>query len=173
MAERTCEIARCGRTDRITRGWCTKHYNRWYRYGSPEDSNPPSVEDRFWSKVVERDGCWEWSACRNPKGYGLFWGPENKNVGVHRYAYELLVGPIPDGLQLDHLCRNRACVNPAHLEPVTSHENQLRSPVANAGKKTCKYGHLLVQAKLQRRCLICKKRQDREWRERKKPARRR
>lgn len=82
---------------------------------------------RFLAKmsVDEASGCWVWTAARTSKGYGQFRiGP--RPVRAHRYAYTLLVGPIPDGLQLDHLCRNRLCVNPGHLEPVTNWENTLR-----------------------------------------------
>lgn len=114
--------------------------------------------DRFWSKVdkTDADDCWLWMGARNPGGYGLIWwegGPRK----AHRVAYELLVGPIPGGLQLDHTCHtndlectggvtceHRACCNPAHLEPVTNRENSLRgtSFAANNARKThCPQGH--------------------------------
>lgn len=74
----------------------------------------------------------------------------NRRPLVHRVAYELWVGPIPEGLQLDHLCRQPRCFNPVHLEPVTSNENTMRSPVApaaiNARKTHCKRGHLYDEA---------------------------
>lgn len=80
---------------------------------------------RFWSKVEVTDGCWFWTGWLNKKGYGQFdipgWKPR-----AHRLAYELMVGRILDGLQLDHLCRNRRCVRPDHLEPVTNRENSRR-----------------------------------------------
>ena len=88
-------------------------------------------------------GCWLWTAAANGRGYGTFWS-EGKNVLSHRYAYERWVGPIPDGLQIDHLCRVRNCVNPGHLEPVTSRENTLRGETvgaANASRTHCPQGH--------------------------------
>lgn len=104
---------------------------------------PPSpVLPRLASKFTVSDGCWEWTGTRT-YGYGRF-RLRGKYVQAHRLMYELLVGPIPDGLQLDHLCRNRACVRPSHLEPVTQRENILRGegPTANNATKThCRYGH--------------------------------
>ncbi len=87
------------------------------------------VAERFWEKVdvreLEPGACWEWTAHLMPNGYGRL-RSNGRQVYAHRLAYELLVGPIPKGLHIDHLCRNRACVNPAHLEPVTCRENAMR-----------------------------------------------
>jgi hypothetical protein len=101
--------------------------------------------ERFWSKVDvgNQDECWEWSGCR-VRGYGQFHIGNRKRVRAHRFAYELLVGEIPEGLVLDHLCRNTACCNPAHLEAVTTRENILRGvglAAANSRKTHCKNGH--------------------------------
>lgn len=90
----------------------------------------PEWWERFEKKFsVDENGCWVWNAALNNEGYGLFqvmyfgkWGMRL----AHRLSYEVLVGPIPDGLDLDHLCRVRRCVNPHHLEPVTRRENALR-----------------------------------------------
>lgn len=85
---------------------------------------PRTAEDRFWIKVAcaSDDDCWTWLAGKSPDGYGKFWF-DGRDGYAHRYAYGLLIGPIPAGLEIDHLCRNRACVNPTHLEPVTTKEN--------------------------------------------------
>ena len=90
---------------------------------------------RFWDKIrILDNGCWLWTGSISTAGYGRFGvGSRTDNsarmVGAHRWAYEHLVGPIPPGLESDHLCRNRACVNPAHIEPVTRSVNFLRSPL--------------------------------------------
>lgn len=86
-----------------------------------------SLTDRFWSKVDILPGsCWLWTAFTNHAGYGKFW-LDGTMVRAHRWAYESEVGPIPDGLEIDHLCRVRHCVNPTHLEPVTPTENRRRA----------------------------------------------
>ena len=102
-------------------------------------------EERFWAKVDKTapGGCWQWSARLNADGYGHL-NVDGQKVRAHRFAYEMLVGAIPEGLQLDHLCRNRGCVNPDHLEPVTNRENILRGetvPARNAAKTHCSKGH--------------------------------
>lgn len=79
---------------------------------------------RTWTEAPT--GCWEWDGTLSVEGYGVF--RENyRQIKAHRWTYEQFVGPIPDGLTIDHLCRNRRCVNPAHLEPVTAGENARRS----------------------------------------------
>lgn len=99
---------------------------------------------RFWRKVyADPSGCWLWRASLNNWGYGKFrWN--NRDGVAHRVAYEVLVGPIPTGRQIDHLCRTPKCVRPDHLEPVTVRENVLRGvglSAANARKTHCPQGH--------------------------------
>lgn len=129
---------------------------------------PEDVVARFWAKVDRNGpgGCWLWTAA-TAVGYGHFsWGPHSarKQVKAHRLAYELLVGPIPDGLTIDHLCRVTRCVNPAHLEPVTMRVNTLRGygPSAiNARRTRCIRGHrlsgdnLIIDWAGRRQCRTC------------------
>ena len=137
---------------------------------------------RFWTKVeITPGGCWEWTAALNsngPRGYGVFWH-RGRLVVAHRVAYEMVYGPIPDGLQIDHLCRNRRCVKPSHLEVVTQRENILRgtAPSAiHARQSHCLRGHPLSGENLYlvpsggRRCRTCKRDLNRGYEAAKKAA---
>ena len=95
--------------------------------------------ERFWSRVEFGD-CWRWVASRNGVGYGNMNMGGGKWILAHRFAYEFCVGPIPQGLQIDHLCRVRHCVKPEHLEPVTCREN-LRRGVGHGNEIHCPHGH--------------------------------
>lgn len=131
--QRQCSISDC-HTPVRSWGWCNKHYERWRRHGDPTGTLrnlDRTVAQRFWSKVRKTETCWLWTACRHPFGYGGFIVNGHK-VRAHRWAYEDAYGPIPEGLELDHLCRNRACVRPEHLEVVTPLTNTQR---ANAARK--------------------------------------
>jgi hypothetical protein len=97
---------------------------------------------RFWAKIQKTDTCWLWTGTKT-RGYGRFW-LDNQKTSAHRFAYELLVGPIPEGLTIDHLCRVRHCVRPDHLEPVSNRTNTLRGEgrsAVNARKTHCPKGH--------------------------------
>lgn len=129
----------------------------------------PTADERFWGSVDKNHitGCWMWLGYKRC-GYGMFGygGRKGRRIGAHRYAYQKLKGDIPDGMVLDHLCRQRDCVNPDHLEPVTQKENCLRgfSPMARqARQEHCKRGHslsgdnLYITPKGRRQCRLCRK----------------
>ena len=123
---------------------------------------------RFFNSVDETKSCWVWKGQKNQQGYGRFY-LEHHRVLAHRFCFELLRQDIPNGLILDHLCRNPSCVNPYHLEIVTYKENSLRGLTGkinhrNTRKKYCSRGHLLQEPNLElyelkrgrRSCKICK-----------------
>ena len=122
--------------------------------------------ERFWAKVNKDgdNGCWVWTAATSDTGYGTFNAGGGKFMGAHRFAYLELVGAIPAGLVLDHLCRNRSCVNPEHLEAVTQRTNMLRgvAPAAQViATQKCKRGHdfsdAYVASRGSRRCRTCER----------------
>lgn len=108
-------------------------------------------------------GCWVWQLALVPRtGYGCL-SVDGKLLRAHRASYEAFVGPIPDGMQIDHLCRNRACVNPQHLEPVTAQVNNWRSPLTHGKETHCPYGHAYDDANtyrdprgMRRQCKTCR-----------------
>ena len=123
---------------------------------------------RFLSKIKQVGSCWEWQTERNKQGYGRFWDGSHK-VSAHRFSYELFRYDIPEGLVIDHLCRNPICVNPSHLEIVTNDENIKRGLTGkihhrNTRKTHCSRGHKLKEPNLdpyelkhgRRSCKICK-----------------
>lgn len=180
MTDRTC--ADCDRPVHA-RGRCNVHYNRWRRLRDPQ-AEPllnlsGDIEERFWARVNKTDGgCWLWASSTTEGGYGTF-AFAGKRFAAHVWAYERSVGPVPDGLQLDHVCHtrddscaggpgcpHRRCVNPDHLEPVTARENTLRGnslQAANAVKTYCANGHPFdeantrVNARGGRMCRACQR----------------
>ncbi len=131
----------------------------------------------FWSRVEKTDGCWIWNGALDKDGYGASTvRVGGKRVGsqiAHVIAYEELVKPVPAGLQLDHKCRNRRCVNPDHLEPVTCAVNLERSDTLWAKSRRtglCRNGHPRVPENIRTRkngksdCRICARAQRRQWR---------
>jgi hypothetical protein len=173
----TCSVEDCERPV-LCRGWCNAHYLRWQQWGDPLRGGPlrvplGSMEERFWVKV-DKEGpvpthrpelgpCWRWKASRTAAGYGAF-GVDAAHGGgtrvAHLVAYWLLVGQVPEDLELDHLCHNgsgcgggrtcphRACVNPKHLEAVSHRVNLSRGEgpellrARHAARTHCKRGHL-------------------------------
>jgi hypothetical protein len=146
----------------------------------------PTSERLLRNRRIVESGCWEWRGGVHPNGYASTnvgsraGGAKRRRVYVHRLAFELWRGEIPDGLDLDHLCRNRRCFNPAHLEPVTRRVNTLRGdgPAILArinGEKThCKNGHdLSVYGRLRRSdktwrsCTLCSAENEKRYRARK------
>lgn len=153
MIDRHCTVDGCPRPP-VCRGWCRTHYARWLRRGGDpavDVTNQGLPEEvRFWMKVDADGDCWQWTGARIGSSRGHYGGfhttrtGERRVVVAHRYAYELLVGPVPRELQLDHLCRNRLCVNTDHLQVVTPRENTLRGNTfqrRNALKTHCVHGH--------------------------------
>lgn len=180
---RKCSIEGCGKRHEA-RGWCPMHYARWKVWGDPLHPgikpNTPYGEPLAWLQnaiaTYSPDQCWLWPYGMN-KGYGDL-THEGEHL-AHRVAYQLVKGPIPEGLSLDHLCHNldhnctvakncphRRCVNPAHLEPVTSQVNTARG---NTGRyprpDICKWGHSLTDPANvywdgpYRKCMTCRRAQ--------------
>jgi len=174
---KTCSVEGCEKLS-CSRGWCRMHYLRWLRHGdfaklSSHWRDAPT-EDRFWNKVrAMPSGCWKWTAATNGWGYGRFrW--RGSMTTTHRIAYELLIGPVPPGLDLDHLCRNRICVNPNHMEAVTHRENCLRGEgvcARNSRVTHCPKGHEYTSENTtvrrgHRLCKACKAAWDKDYRAR-------
>jgi hypothetical protein len=122
MSGRTCSIEGCdGRHKGY--GYCIKHYRRFKTTGDPLAFNYPSIETLFWRKVDKSGDCWEWTASKDSSGYGTFRnGP--RTVGAHKYSFELVNGPVPAGMEVDHRCHNEGCVNPDHLRALIRKHNK-------------------------------------------------
>jgi hypothetical protein len=155
MDQRTCTIGDCEKP-LVAKGLCRTHYQRQWKTGSTSARSEPTELERFWTQVEKQpNGCWHWTG-HIKSGYGQF-RFRGKHTRPHRAAYELFVGPIPEGMQVDHDCHNRdetcndgpdcmhrRCVNPEHLHLKTGHQNIMagRTPAAkNAAKTQCGNGH--------------------------------
>jgi hypothetical protein len=145
----SCTVPDCDRSigRHGGRGWCAKHYLRYWVTGSPTGTARPTPVSRF-EKFLSTDGdCWIWQGTRDGSGYGMF-SDRTRNLWIsraHRWSYEFHVAEIPDGLELDHLCRNRACVNPWHLEPVTGLIN-IKRGAESRWTGVCRNGHEYTEA---------------------------
>ena len=136
----------------FARGWCRTHYEQ--RRSAGTLPSRPSPSERFWAKVDKRGPvppyapqlgpCWIWMGA-STRGYGMVWMAP-VHVYAHRWSYEALVGEVPAGAHLDHLCRVPLCVRPDHLDPVTVRENVLRSPIHNGAKTHCVNGHEFTES---------------------------
>lgn len=179
-----CSVDGCDRVA-VGRELCGKHYQRWVKFGDPlitKLDRERTAAERFWPNV-NKDGpipryrpdlgpCWIWTtATFGKEGYGAFWfnGGQRR---AHRVAYAWLVGPIPDNLEIDHLCRVHSCVRPQHLEPVPPKINNHRglSPAAlNLRKTHCPKGHPYDQTNTRfdnrgaRVCIACARAACRVW----------
>lgn len=159
---RGCRVEGCDR-NHSARGWCAMHYMRWNRYGDPLLKLPvgtlrgstkggKTLAERLEAKVVRNDeGCWGWRGATTKDGYPQFWAGryvdgKRRPSYAHRVAYELWVGPIPEGYEVDHTCRNVRCLRPDHLEAVTPEVNRARRDEAAVPKTHCVNGHPFDEA---------------------------
>lgn len=130
------------RTTPLTVRYGTPRQRAYVVSRSPRGESPADRIRRH--SEVDENGCWVWQLATPEPGYGRITIDGKTGLYAHRVSYEAFVGPIPDGLHIDHLCRNRACCNPEHLEPVTPQINSLRGigfPATNAKKTECPQGH--------------------------------
>ena len=136
MTKNTCNIGGCDRT-LYSRGWCSKHYWRWRRHGDPRGGGRrySTPEEAFAARTERRGECLVWAGLKNGGGYGHL-QVNGRITGAHRYAWERENGPIPDGMLIDHICHNRACVNVDHLRLATRQQNSSNRAGATAKSST-------------------------------------
>lgn len=182
MTQATCSCPDCDNPAKASRGWCWKHYYRWYRTGSTDDPRR-SPEQRFFARIDRLPSdCWQWDSAFT-HGYGKFFANGRHHL-VHRWSYEHFIGPIPEGLTVDHrchdehagcaggpICPHRRCVNPQHLKLTTGPANASRS--VKSWQTHCKRGHEFTEvntyrANGRRTCITCRTARKRAWRRRQK-----
>jgi len=175
-----CTMDGCGRQARNgTSAYCEMHYTRVKRHGDAaiaKVDHTPARERWKTSYTVDSDnGCWNWTGpIYKGQGHGFIQDGAANRYMAHRYVWEQIVGPIAKGLVLDHLCKNKACVNPEHLEAVPQEINAYRGGVdgGNAAKTHCSYGHeyspenTYITNNGWRACRACNRRRQRELRQR-------
>lgn len=177
----------------VKRPGVREHPGHGHHLTGGDDVPKATAEERFWAKVDKTTTCWLWTGCHNSNGYGRF-RINGQTIQAHRFAYELLVGPIPEGLTLDHVkangCTSTLCVKaiadehgPAHLESVTQLENNRRGASIQrtreryAARTHCKRGHVLDAANTRffgpdgrwRDCRACRRRRNQHRREMRRP----
>lgn len=178
MSKRTCTGPDCTRP-MVAKGLCGAHYQQrsagkelralkpYTPRGSPED-------ERYFARVTQDGDCWLWIGASGKYGYGNFMDDSGRTWRAHRWAYEYFIGRIPEGLHLDHLCRNPACVNPWHLDPVTALVNIQRVPPDARNKpepwELCGRGHPMTPENVyvtpgrgNRYCRTCQSAARRRW----------
>lgn len=174
VAKRTCSIEGCEKKH-LARGLCATHYHRWERYGDPLSGRPlrfPWPDNLLRRMEPQPNGCIYYTGDTNNHGYGRL-ARDGVTVQAHRAAYEYFVGPIPEGMVVDHECHNsdascpggacphRRCVNWEHLAPKTGAANIAASPRSNVSKTHCVHGHEFTEENTRmrsdgsRRCLRC------------------
>lgn len=138
MLPKICSIPECTRPLKA-RGVCNSHYYHLLKgHTDPRPITPQgrTVDERFWEKVAKSPGCWNWiAAISEDDGYGRFGIGQSVQL-THRVSYELAGGTIPPGMEIDHICRNRTCVNPGHLRVVTSQKNRENHSGPQSNNKT-------------------------------------
>lgn len=172
----TCTVPDCWKAASPGRRICSMHKARRLRTGSFQLRTGPSAIEKFHARVqMQAGGCWLWTGATVNTGYGRF-TDRDRDWLAHRWAFEHLVAPIPQGMVIDHLCRVRLCVNPEHLESVTQAENVRRENLANGrgvARTHCPQGHPYSGGNLvigvdgrSRLCRECHRASDRRRRER-------
>jgi hypothetical protein len=185
-----CAFEACGHPAK-TKGLCKTHYMQQWRGESlrpvkrlpPRGCDTPGCDGTDCQGHLpyaaeahidrQADGCWIWTAARNPGGYGITKRKKDGTSLAHRWVYELLAGPIPPGLHIDHLCKTKACVNPAHLEPITQAEHNRREPTPP--RTHCPHGHPYNQTntyhhKGKRYCKTCLNERSRTYQRKRRAA---